>query len=179
MYKQNQTLLLLEDLCPVFMRAQDRWRAGASGTDAVRELCSGCTTIWFLGGVRATACIDFSTTTTTPDFLQRLLCYNDNDTMVDPGSSNARYLLISLIFIYALFFLSFFSSSFLYAYIEIVLLIMVNFICVIMFNSVILWIKIMWKLLNFLTIQKPNYRQFSVTGFAAVLKPTTFDGKKS
>jgi hypothetical protein len=35
----------------------------------------------------------------------------------------------------------------------------------------------MRKLSKFLTIQKPNFRQFSVTGFAAVLKPTAFDGK--
>jgi hypothetical protein len=35
----------------------------------------------------------------------------------------------------------------------------------------------MSKLPSFLTIQKPNYMQFSITGFAAVLKPTTFDGK--
>jgi hypothetical protein len=33
------------------------------------------------------------------------------------------------------------------------------------------------KFPRFLTFQKPNYRQFSVAGFAAVLKPTTFDGK--
>jgi hypothetical protein len=30
----------------------------------------------------------------------------------------------------------------------------------------------------FLTIQKPNVRHFSVRGFAAVLKPDPFDGKK-
>jgi hypothetical protein len=53
-----QTLLLLGYLRPVFLRARDRWRAGASGTDAVRELCSGCTAIWFLGSVRATAYFD-------------------------------------------------------------------------------------------------------------------------
>jgi hypothetical protein len=53
-----QTLLLLGYLRPVFLRARDRWRAGASGTDAVRELCSGCTTIWFLGSVHATAYFD-------------------------------------------------------------------------------------------------------------------------
>jgi hypothetical protein len=35
----------------------------------------------------------------------------------------------------------------------------------------------MCKLPSFLTIQKPNYMQFSVTGFAAMLKPTAFDGK--
>jgi hypothetical protein len=39
----------------MFLRAQDRWRAGASGTNAVRELCSGCTAIWFLGSVHVTA----------------------------------------------------------------------------------------------------------------------------
>ena len=30
---------------------------------------------------------------------------------------------------------------------------------------------------KFLTIQKPNVRQFSVSGFAAALKPNNFDGK--
>jgi hypothetical protein len=35
----------------------------------------------------------------------------------------------------------------------------------------------MRKLSRFLTIQKPNFRQFSVTGFDAVLQPTDFDGK--
>jgi hypothetical protein len=39
------------------------------------------------------------------------------------------------------------------------------------------WIKIMRKFSKFLTIQKPKFRQFFVTGFAAVLKQTAFDGK--
>ena len=30
---------------------------------------------------------------------------------------------------------------------------------------------------NYLTIQKPNVRQFSISGFAAALKPNNFDGK--
>jgi hypothetical protein len=38
-------------------------------------------------------------------------------------------------------------------------------------------IKITQKLPNSITIQKPNYRHFSVRGFAAVLKPDPFDGK--
>jgi hypothetical protein len=50
-----------------------------------------------------------------------------------------------------LFSLSFFSPSFLYAYIEIVLFIMVNFIYVIMFKPSFFWIKIKWKFLKFLT----------------------------
>ena len=33
------------------------------------------------------------------------------------------------------------------------------------------------KIPKFLTIQKPNLRQFSVSGFAAALKPNNFDGK--
>jgi hypothetical protein len=40
-----------------------------------------------------------------------------------------------------------------------------------------LWIKIMRKLSRFLPIQKTNFRKFFVIGFAAVLKPTAFDGK--
>jgi hypothetical protein len=38
------------------------------------------------------------------------------------------------------------------------------------------WIKLTIKMLNFLTIQKSNVRQFSVSGFAA-LKPNIFEGK--
>ena len=33
------------------------------------------------------------------------------------------------------------------------------------------------KMPNYLTIQKPNLRQFSISGFAAALKPNNFDGK--
>ena len=39
------------------------------------------------------------------------------------------------------------------------------------------WIKLIIKMPKFLTIQKPNVRQFSVSGFAAALKPNNFDGK--
>ena len=39
------------------------------------------------------------------------------------------------------------------------------------------WIKLTMKMPNYLTIQKHNLRQFSVSGFAAVLKPNIFDGK--
>ena len=39
------------------------------------------------------------------------------------------------------------------------------------------WIKLIMKMPNYLTIQKPNLRQFFVSGFAAALKPNDFDGK--
>ena len=39
------------------------------------------------------------------------------------------------------------------------------------------WIKLIMKMPKFLTIQKSNLRQFSVSGFAAALKPNNFDGK--
>ena len=39
------------------------------------------------------------------------------------------------------------------------------------------WIKLTMKMPNYLTIQKPNVRQFSVSGFAAALKPNSFDDK--
>jgi len=39
------------------------------------------------------------------------------------------------------------------------------------------WIKLTMKMPNYLTIQKPNVRQFSVSGFAAALKLNIFDGK--
>jgi hypothetical protein len=38
-------------------------------------------------------------------------------------------------------------------------------------------IKLCRKLSKSLTIQKPNIRQFSLSGFAAALKPNQFDGK--
>ena len=41
------------------------------------------------------------------------------------------------------------------------------------------WIKLIMKMPKFLTIQKPNVRQFSVSDFAAALKPNNFDGKKA
>ena len=41
---------------------------------------------------------------------------------------------------------------------------------------VIFWIKSNIKMSKFLTIQKPDIRHFSVSGFAAALKPDLFDG---
>jgi len=41
---------------------------------------------------------------------------------------------------------------------------------------VIFWIKSNIKMSNFLTIQKPDIRHFSVSGFAAALKLDHFDG---
>ena len=41
----------------------------------------------------------------------------------------------------------------------------------------IFWIKLIMKMPKFLTIQKYNLRQFSVSGFAAALKPNNFYGK--
>ena len=38
------------------------------------------------------------------------------------------------------------------------------------------WIKLIMKMPKLLTIRKPNNRQFSVSGFAAALKPNNFDG---
>src|SRR5438105_8213327 len=45
-----------------------------------------------------------------------------------------------------------------------------------MFFYMNLWIKICWKILLISTIQKPDYRNFSATGFAAALKPNVFYG---
>ena len=39
------------------------------------------------------------------------------------------------------------------------------------------WINFNMKMPKFLTFQKRNNRQFSVSGFAAALKPNNFDGK--
>ena len=38
-------------------------------------------------------------------------------------------------------------------------------------------IKLTIKMSNYITIHKPNVRQFPVSGFAAALKPNNFDGK--
>ena len=38
-------------------------------------------------------------------------------------------------------------------------------------------IKLIMKMPNYLTFQIPNVRQFSVSGFAAALKPNNFDDK--
>jgi hypothetical protein len=54
---------------------------------------------------------------------------------------------------------------------------MVNNLLYVIIITLICGIKMTWKLPNHLTIQKPNYRYFSIRGFAAVLKPDPFDGK--
>ena len=43
-------------------------------------------------------------------------------------------------------------------------------------TCVLFWIKLIMKMPKYLTIQKPDVRQFSVSGFAAALKPNAFDG---
>src|SRR5688572_19211179 len=54
---------------------------------------------------------------------------------------------------------------------------MINHILYVIIVILIYGIKMIWKMYIILTIQKPNVRQFSVRGFAAVLKPDPFDGK--
>jgi hypothetical protein len=55
---------------------------------------------------------------------------------------------------------------------------MVNYLLYVIIIMLIYGIKMIRKMSIFLTIQKPNVRHFSVRGFAAVLKPYPFDGKK-
>jgi hypothetical protein len=55
---------------------------------------------------------------------------------------------------------------------------MINHLLYVIIIILIYGIKMIWKMPIFLTIQKPNVRYFSVRGFAAVLKPDPFDGKK-
>ena len=45
-----------------------------------------------------------------------------------------------------------------------------------MFFYMNLWIKIYQKILLISKIQKPDFRNFSATGFAVALKPNVFDG---
>jgi hypothetical protein len=54
---------------------------------------------------------------------------------------------------------------------------MVNYLLYVIIIMLIYGIKMIWKMPIFLTIEKPNFRHFSVRGFAAVLKPDPFDGK--
>ena len=53
----------------------------------------------------------------------------------------------------------------------------VTYIIYVIIIMLIYGIKMKLKLPKYVTFQKPNYRQFSVRGFAAVLKPDPFDGK--
>jgi hypothetical protein len=63
LFKQNLKLCCYSGISPVLLRARDHQRAGAFGTNVVRELYSGCTTIWFLGAFARLP----TSTTTTPD----------------------------------------------------------------------------------------------------------------
>jgi hypothetical protein len=54
---------------------------------------------------------------------------------------------------------------------------MINYLLYVITIMLIYGIKMIWKMSIILTIQKPNFRHFSVRGFAAVLKPDPFDGK--
>jgi hypothetical protein len=54
---------------------------------------------------------------------------------------------------------------------------MINNFFYVIIMRLIYEIKMIWKLPNYLTIQKPNYKHFSVRGFTAVLKLDPFDGK--
>jgi hypothetical protein len=54
---------------------------------------------------------------------------------------------------------------------------MINHLLYVIIIMLIYGIKMISKMAIFLTIQKPNFRYFSVRGFAAVLKPDPFDGK--
>ena len=59
-----------------------------------------------------------------------------------------------------------------------ILISMINYIIYVVITMLIYGIKMIWKLPIILTIQKPKYnRHFSVRGFAAALKPDSFDGK--
>jgi hypothetical protein len=54
---------------------------------------------------------------------------------------------------------------------------MVNYLLYVIIIMLIYGIKMIWKMPIILTIQKPNFRFFSVRGFAVVLKSDPFDGK--
>jgi hypothetical protein len=54
---------------------------------------------------------------------------------------------------------------------------MVNYLLYVIIIMLIYGTKMIWKMPIILKIQKPNVRNFSVRGFAVVLKPDPFDGK--
>jgi hypothetical protein len=132
--------------------------AGASRTDAVRELCSGCTAIWFLGSVRASAYFDddddvsqLSATTTllrrrhgrSVEFIHRRYWIS--------ASISSVYLLVLFLPVLQYVCLDVLQSSFKYACLECVtfkLSICVYVIDIIMSNN--FWINIMRKLSKFL-----------------------------
>jgi hypothetical protein len=58
-----------------------------------------------------------------------------------------------------------------------IMILMVNNLLYVIIITLICGMKMAWKLPNILTIQKPNYRHFSISGFAVVLKLDPFDGK--
>ena len=58
-----------------------------------------------------------------------------------------------------------------------IMITMINNCLYVIIMLLIYGIKMTWKLPIILTFQKPNFRHFSVRGFAAVLKPDPFDGK--
>jgi hypothetical protein len=179
---KSQTLLLLEYLRPCSCVHRI---AGAQVPPEPTPFVNSARGVRKFGFWGAFMRLPTSTTATSPDSLQRLHCYDDD--MADPTSSSTAavgYLSLSPLFIYLFLFLSVLQyacidvlqSSFKYACLECVTFkLSICLYVIIMSNN--FWIKIMRKFSIFLTIQKPNYRQFSVTGFAVVLKPTAFDGK--
>jgi len=58
-----------------------------------------------------------------------------------------------------------------------IIIYMINNLLYVIIIILIYGIKMIWKIPIYLTIQKPNYRHFSVRDFVAVLKPDSFDGK--
>jgi hypothetical protein len=115
--------------------------------------------VWQFGYWGAFTRLPTSTTTTSPDSLQQLRCYDDD--MVDPSSSStaaAGYLSLYSLFIYLFFFLpvlqyaclDVLQSSFKYACLECVTFkLSICVYVIIMSNN--FWIKIMRKLSRFLT----------------------------
>jgi hypothetical protein len=134
-----------------------------------------CTTIWFWGAFTR---LPTSTTTTSPNSLQRLRCYDDD--MADPSSSStaaAGYLSLSLLLIYLFFFLSVLQyacldvlqSSFKYACLECVTFkLPICVYIIIMSNN--FWINIMRKLSKFLT-QNTQYYLFVIFSFSFCCSP--------
>jgi hypothetical protein len=61
--------------------------------------------------------------------------------------------------------------------IPVIMIFMINHLLYVITIMLIYRIKMIWKMPILLTIQKPNFRHFSVRGFTVVLKPDPFDGK--
>ena len=114
--------------------------------------------------------------TVVHDFKQRTISTSANGAFDALGMGpSAGYILISMITVFCVLTVSIYMSC-LHA-VAFVRNIHMHIYAITNLLMLFFWIKLIMKMPKFLTIQKPNVRQFSVSDFAAALKPNNFDGK--